>query len=108
MLLCVVKMRFAALVTHAQWDETRLEEPCFLRGPRPRRVHCLPMALMPNPGVAPEFGPEVGTADVVDLRGEAQESAVAVGPVGARSRLGEAILLRGAVQQVEWTVLNVG
>lgn len=77
-------------------------------GSRPKRVHCLPMALVPNPGVAPEFGPEVGAANVVNLRGEAKESAVAIGPVGTGSRLREAVLLCSAVEQVEWTVLDVG
>lgn len=76
-------MTFPALVTHCTmgWDEVRAA--MLFASPRPKRVHCLPMALVPDPGVAPEFGPEVGAADVVDLRGEAQEPALAVGPVGA-------------------------
>ena len=67
----------------------------------------LPVAGVPDPGVASGLGPEVGAADVVYLGGEAQQAAVAVGPVGAGRRLGQAILLGGAVKHVERAVLDV-
>lgn len=75
--------------------------------PMPKGVQCLPMAFVPDPGVASQLGPEVGTADVVDEGGEAQQAAVAVGPVGPGRRLGQAVLLRRTVQHVQWTVLDV-
>lgn len=42
----------------------------------------VPVAVMPDPGVAPVLGSEVGLAVVVDLGGEAQEPPVACGGVG--------------------------
>lgn len=66
------------------------------------------MALVPNPAVASCLGPEVGAAQVVDLRGEAQEAPVPIGPVHVVSGLGEAVLLVGAVQLAERAVLQVG
>lgn len=58
------------------------------------------MAGVPHPGVAAGLGLEVGSAHVVDLRGETQEAAVAVRPVGIGCRLGQAVLLCGAVEHV--------
>ena len=67
----------------------------------------LRVAGVPHPGVAAGFGTEVGAADVVDLGGEAEQAAVAVGPVGLGRGLGEAVLLRGAVKHVQGPVLDV-
>ena len=67
----------------------------------------VPVAGVPHPGVAPGLGSEVGPADVVYLGGEAEQPAVAVGPVGLGGRLGEAVLLGGAVEHVQRTVLDV-
>lgn len=66
------------------------------------------MALVPNPAVPSRLGTEVGAAQVVDLGGEAQQTPVAVGPVHVVCRLGEAVLLVGAVELAERTVLQVG
>lgn len=41
-----------------------------------------PVTLMPHPGVAPSLGPEVSSSQVVDLRGESEETPVAIRPVG--------------------------
>lgn len=46
------------------------------------------MTCMPDPGVPAEFGPEVSASDIVDLGGETQQAAVAIGPVGLGSGLG--------------------
>lgn len=67
-----------------------------------------PVALVPNPAVASCLGTEVSPAQVVDLRGEAQQAPVSVGPVHVVSRLGEAVLLVGTVELAEWAVLQVG
>lgn len=45
-----------------------------------------PVALVPGPGMAPHPGSEIGSAQVVDLGGEAEEAAVAVGPLHVVSR----------------------
>lgn len=74
----------------------------------PRHEQALPVALVPNPAVASCLGTKVGPAQVVDLRGEAQEAPVSVGPVHAVGRLGEAVFLMGTVQLAEWAVLQVG
>lgn len=67
----------------------------------------LPVAVVPDPGVPVRFGPEVGLAVVVDLRGEAQQAAV-----GGGGRLagggGQAGLLQGALQHEHGPVLHVG
>lgn len=65
------------------------------------------MAVVPDPGVPAGFGPEVGLAVVVDLRGETQQAAV-----GGGGRLagggGQALLLVGALQHEHGPVLHVG
>lgn len=66
------------------------------------------MALVPNPAVATCLGTKVGPAQIVDLRGEAQEAPVPIGPVHVVSRLGEAVLFMGTVQLAKWAVLQVG
>lgn len=67
-----------------------------------------PVALVPGPGVAPHLGSEISSSQVVDLGGEAEEAAVAVGPVHVVGGAGEAALLVGAVQQLQRPVLQVG
>lgn len=67
-----------------------------------------PVALVPGPGVASHPGSEISSAQVVDLGREAEEAAVAVGPVHVVGGAGEAALLMGAVEQPQWPVLQVG
>ena len=67
-----------------------------------------PVAVMPDPGMAPVLGSEVGLAIVVDLGGEAQEPPVARGGVGLGGRGREAVLLHGALQHEHGPVLQVG
>lgn len=66
-----------------------------------------PVAGVPDPRVASRLRLEVGPADVVDLGGEAEQPPVSVGPVGLGCRLGQAVLLGGAVQHVQGSVLDV-
>lgn len=65
------------------------------------------MTVVPDPRVSFGFGPEVGLAVVVDLRGEAQQAAV-----GGGGRLagggGQAVLLVSALQHEHGPVLHVG
>lgn len=65
------------------------------------------MAFVPDPRVSAETWPEVSSANVVDLGGETEEATLAVRPVGFGGRLGETVLLRRAVQQVQGAVLDV-
>ena len=55
----------------------------------------------------PRLWLEVGPADVVDLRGEAEQASVSVGPVGLGGRFGQAVLLGGTVEHVQGAVLDV-
>lgn len=66
------------------------------------------MAVVPDPGVAAVFGPEVRLPVVVDLRGEAQQAPVAGGDRGVGGRAGQAVLLQGALQHEHGAVLQVG
>lgn len=66
------------------------------------------MALVPCPALSASPGAEVGTTQVHDAGGEAQQTAVSVGPVHPGSRGRQAVLLVGAGQQVEGAVLEVG
>lgn len=68
----------------------------------------LPVAVVPDPGVASILGTEVGLAVVVDLGGETQQAAVARGGVGLRGRGRETVLLHGALQHEHGPVLQVG
>lgn len=68
----------------------------------------LPVTLVPRPAFSGGSGSEVGAAQVHDTGGEAQETAVSVGPVHPGSRGGQAVLLISAGQQVEGSVLQVG
>lgn len=67
----------------------------------------LPVTLVPCPAFSGGSGSEVGTPHVHDSGGEAQQAAVSVGPVHPGGRGGEAVLLVGAGQQVEGSVLQV-
>lgn len=66
---------------------------------------CLPVTLVPCPAVPCRLGPEVGAAEVHDAGGEAQQAPVAVGPVHPSCGRGEAVLLVGASQKMEGSVL---
>lgn len=67
-----------------------------------------PVALVPSPGMAPHPRSEIGSSQVVDLGGEAEEAAVAIGPLHGVGRAGQAALLVGTVQQPQGPVLQVG
>lgn len=74
--------------------------------------HCLcfdvvPVALMPDPGLASGPWPKVCTSQVHDPWGEAQQAAVAIGPVHVGGRGRKAALLMGTGEQVKRTVLQV-
>lgn len=66
------------------------------------------MTLVPHPGVAPSLGPEVSSAQVVNLGGESEQTPVAVRPIGQVGRAGQAVLFRSTVQHVQGPVLDVG
>ena len=68
----------------------------------------IPVTLVPCPALSCGPGSEVGAAQVHDAGGEAQQAAVAVGPVHPGGRRGQAVLLVGAGQQVQRPVLQVG
>jgi len=76
-----------------------------------QRIACTqwhrPVTVVPHPWIPVGFGPEVGLAVVVDLRGEAQQAAVGVG-----GRLawvgGQTVLLVRTLQHEHWPVLHVG
>ena len=67
----------------------------------------LPVAGVPDPRVTPCFGLEVSPADVIDLGREAEQTSVSVRPVGFGCRLGQAVLLCGAVEHVQGAILDV-
>lgn len=71
-------------------------------------THCSPVTLVPCPALPGGPGSEVGAAHVHDAGGEAQQAAVSVGPVHPGGRRGQAVLLVGADEQVERSVLHVG
>lgn len=66
------------------------------------------MTLVPCPAFPGGSGSEVGAAHVHDAGGEAQQAAVSVGPVHPGRGRRQAVLLIGAGQQVEGSVLQVG
>lgn len=66
------------------------------------------MTLVPRPAVPCRFGPKVGAAKVHDAGGEAQQAPVSVGPVHPSGGRGEAVLLIGAGEKMEGSVLEVG
>lgn len=65
------------------------------------------MALMPDPGLVSSHRPKVRLAVVVDLGGEAEKASVGVG-VGFFGAGGQTVLLLGALQRVQGSVLQVG
>lgn len=66
----------------------------------------LPVAVMPNPGLSVQLGPEVGLPVVVYLWGEAQQAAEGVGWRGA-GRGGQTVLLIGTLKHEHGPVLQV-
>lgn len=65
------------------------------------------MALVPGPGLFGGSGSEVGTPQVHDARGEAQQASVSVRPVHAGGGGRQAVLLVCAGEQVQRPVLQV-
>lgn len=65
----------------------------------------LPVTLVPRPALPCGFGPKVGASEVHDAGGEAQQAPVAVGPVHPGGGRGEAVLLIGAGEKMEGSVL---
>lgn len=67
----------------------------------------LPVAFMPYPCMTANFGKEVSPAQVVNLRGEAQQASIPLWPVHTVSRGRKAAFLMGTVQHVQWAVLKI-
>lgn len=63
---------------------------------------------MPCPAFSGGSWSEVGKTQVHDAGGEAKQAAVSVGPVHSGGGGGQAVLLVGAGQQVEGSILQVG
>lgn len=66
----------------------------------------VPVTVVPLPGMGSSAGSEVAAAVVVDLRGEAQQSAVR-GRVCRVGAVGETLLLMSALQSVHRPVLQI-
>lgn len=75
---------------------------------RALRPVSLPVTLVPGPTFPAGSGSEVSAAEVHDARGEAQEATVSVGPVHPGCGGGQTVLLVGAGQEVERSILQVG